>query len=70
MNREVPRRARSVLSGLGAIALTSVLAATLVESVKPVLILSSGGFPAPINAAVIDIHGRSAVVDGMSAAPI
>ena len=41
MNRELSPRSRSFLSALAAIAITMVLASTLVESVKPVLVLSS-----------------------------
>ena len=41
MNREMSPRIRSFVSALAAIAITMVLASTLVESVKPVLVLSS-----------------------------
>ena len=41
MNREMSPRIRSFVSALAAIAITMVLASTLVESLKPVLALGS-----------------------------
>jgi len=57
MNTEMSPRIRSFVSGLAAIAMTTLLATTLVESMKPVLMLSSGAHSTPVNAAALDIRG-------------
>ena len=58
MRSEISPRTRSFLSGLAAIALTTVIATTLVESVKPVLILSSGS-STPVSVAALDSRGEA-----------
>lgn len=57
MRSEMSPRIRSFLSGLAAIAMTTVIATTLVESVKPVLMLSSGSSTA-VSVAALDSRGE------------
>jgi hypothetical protein len=62
MNHQISSRISSFLSGLAAIALTTIIATTLVESVKPVLALSSSDQFATANAAEVDGHGTANLV--------
>jgi hypothetical protein len=62
MNHEISPRIRSFLSGLAAIALTTVIATTLVESVKPVLMLGSGESFASVNTVACDYREHSTLV--------
>lgn len=57
MKTEMSPRIRSFVSGLAAVAMTILLSTTLVEAVKPVLMLSSGELSASVNAAALDIRG-------------
>lgn len=59
MKTEMSPRIRSFVSGLAAIAMTTLLATTLVESVKPVLRLSSGELSTPVSAATVDIRSST-----------
>lgn len=57
MNTEMSPRIRSFVSGLAAIAMTTLLATTLVESMKPALTLGSSERSTPVNTAALDIRG-------------
>jgi hypothetical protein len=62
MNHEFSPGIRSFLSGLAAIALTTVIAATLVESAKPVLALGNGASYASVNTAAYGYRDHATLV--------
>jgi len=62
MNTEMSPRTRSVVSGLTAIAITTALMATLVESLNPALVLRGGESAAPERAAIADSHSPATLI--------
>jgi len=47
MKTEMSPRSRSIVSGLAAAAITTVLVSTLVEALNPALLFSGNGYAAP-----------------------
>jgi hypothetical protein len=62
MNHEMSPRIRSFLSGVAAVAMTILIATTVVESLKPVLMLSSGDGFTSLNAAASGNRGDTTFV--------
>jgi hypothetical protein len=62
MNTEMPPQIRSLVSGLAAIAATTLLMTSLVESFDPQLWLSSGTRSTPASAATVDIRSSAALI--------
>ncbi len=62
MNIEMSPRSRSFVSALTAIAMTSLLAASFVESTRSVQWLGSGTLSASLSAASLDVRPDTAFV--------
>ncbi|HLG52642.1 MAG TPA: hypothetical protein VI339_01880 [Steroidobacteraceae bacterium] len=62
MNTEMSPRIRSFVSGLTAVAITSVLMITLTESLNPALLQSSAESSAPEKTAAVGTHGSTALI--------
>lgn len=59
MNIEISSRSRSFVSGLAAIAITATLMSTLVESMKPALMLGRDDFATQVSASALDIRSET-----------
>ena len=62
MNTEMSPRIRSFVSGLAAVAITSVLMTTLAESLNPALLQRSAESFAPESVAAVENHGSTALI--------
>jgi hypothetical protein len=56
MKTEFSPRARTIVSGLTAVAITTVLVSTLVEALNPALLLSDNEYAAPQTIASASAH--------------
>jgi len=62
MSTEMSPRVRSIVSGLAAIATTTLVMSTLVESLDPRRLQSSGEQTTSVNAATVDIRSNAALI--------
>jgi hypothetical protein len=62
MNIEMSPRIRTVVSGLAAIATTTLVMSTLVESLDPRRLQSSGELSAPVAATTVDIRKNATLI--------
>lgn len=62
MNTEMSPQIRSFVSALAAIAATTLLMTSLVESFEPLPWLSSGELSTPVGAATVDLRSNAALI--------
>ncbi len=60
MNVDMSPRVRSLVSGLAAVATTTLIMFTLVESFTPLLGSGAGEGAAPVATAAVDFHSQAA----------
>lgn len=63
MKTEMSQRTRSVLSGVTAFAITTVLVSTLVEALNPALVLSANGYAEPQQIAAVSLRRDESVLE-------
>jgi hypothetical protein len=62
MKTELSPRARSIVSGVTAVAITTVLVSTLVEALNPALLLSGNEYAAPQTIAAASVRRNGASI--------
>lgn len=62
MKTEMSPRSRSIVSGLAAVAITTVLVSTLVEALNPALLLSDNEYVAPQTIAAASMRRNGASI--------
>ena len=62
MKTEMSPRSRSIVSGLAAAAITTVLVSTLVEALNPALLFSGSGYAAPQTIAAVGMRRNDALI--------
>lgn len=63
MKTEMSPKARTVLSGVTAFAITTVLVSTLVEALNPALVLSSNGYAETQQIAAVSLRRDESVLE-------